>query len=114
MDTVLNNTCSQYRHNTGRDAAGGLTTSRVAMTSGIRCRIQDATADQRLMYGSRQMEVSHIVFTKFAGFKNGHDILDENGKWYRLLDVKKRRQAGSIPTFYVIGAIEIELPVGGT
>lgn len=107
LSDFLIHSISIFSTNEGRDASGGLTTTQgPPLAQNVPGKVQDAGSDQVLLYGFRELDTTHVIFTEQAGIQNGYTIQFGNFL-YRVTSIAYRRGAGGISDFYVIGAVEV-------
>jgi hypothetical protein len=106
LDALFTETMDVYGKADGRSESGGLTRTAALREAGVACRVQDASASQKMAAASLQIEVSHQIFTAYSSVTNG-DTVVVGGVTYRVQGVQRRRAIGGMDGFYVVTALEI-------
>lgn len=106
LDALLNMSGDVYSASSAQAANAGAIRSAAAKATGLTCRVQDASANQRMVALSLGLVVTHEILTRYGGTVNG-DEWRVGGAVYRVVGVKKRTAIGGMPTFYVIDAAEV-------
>jgi hypothetical protein len=71
------------------------------------CRVDAATAEQKLAWGMDVMEVGWTVYTRQSGIRNGWVGLLADGRVLRVRGVNEHRAIGTLPTFYSVICSEL-------
>ncbi len=101
-------TITVQRQVSSKDAAGGITNTWTDLYTGVRARIEDASANTIEKFARLQMEVSHEIFTQQSGITNGMRVLDSEGGIYTVTGVTREQKTGGIDTYYEVYAMEVK------
>jgi len=99
--------CKVQRQASTRDAAGGFANTWTDLYSGVRCRIEDASAATVEKFARLQMEVTHEIITQQAGVTNGMRII-ANGRTFVVQSTTTNPATGRIPFHVAVYAEEVK------
>lgn len=113
MTQLMNTTIAVYSSETTRDDRGGMgvTPTLKSGQDNVAARVEVASSKQDFSDGRRQIVIDHVIYTEQSGIENG-DFIEwpyESGTFYRVQTVKTYPAQGSLPTYYEIGAREIQI-----
>lgn len=106
---LMNNSVTVQSLVSDRGASAGAKRKWETRAGGVAVRITDPTAEVLEMFGGAAANISHVLYTFRDDLKVGERLIDEETGLYFLVEATKvRRTCGSIPTFYLIGASEVQ------
>lgn len=91
---------------TTADASGGFAQKPYSPNRTVFARVEDASSSQRDQWMEKQIVVTHTVYTRDSGIKNGYVLTTNEGLVLRVQGVKKNRGIGSMTDFYEISCEE--------
>jgi len=113
LATLLTESMDVYSATFTPSASGGVERSDVSKASGVPCRIQDASAEQRQVNAALGIEITHVIFTKYADAVNGDMIviggpIGGGGNVFGVVGHRQRRRIGGMDDFYVYTTRELD------
>jgi head-tail adaptor len=87
------------------DNAGGFVQTFTDLYSGVRCRIEDASASRVEQFARKEMHITHEVFTPQDGIRSGMRIVS-GGRVFIVRDATREPATGRIPSYSIVFADE--------
>ena len=101
LDSLLGEDIITVRLQTvSKDSSGGSMRVRSDRTINVPARVESIGGTQRLQYAQLAIPVTHRIFTRYAGVRNGDIIITSDQRTIRITAINENRGIGGLDTYF--------------